>query len=90
MNIGIFPADSETGTFCIDIKTFESNESHDIRNHKSKTGASMERFGNASHDDIQKLIDKSKNKNMTKTTVTWMNVYHTWAKHSEKRLKYKK
>ena len=26
----------------------------------------MERFGNASHDDIQKLIDKSKNKNMTK------------------------
>ena len=26
----------------------------------------MERFGNASHDDIEKLIDKSKNKNMTK------------------------
>ena len=50
----------------------------------------MERFGNASHDDIQKLIDKSKNKNMTKTTVTWMNVYHTWAKHREKCLKYKK
>ena len=47
--------------------------SHGIRNHKSKTsGASMERFGNASHDDIQKFTDKPKNKNMTKTTVTWM------------------
>ena len=35
----------------------------------------MERFGNASHDDILKLIDKSKNKNTTKTTATWMNDY---------------
>ena len=41
----------------------------------------MERFGNASHNDIQKLMNKSKNKNTTKATAKWMNVYHTWAKH---------
>ena len=40
----------------------------------------MERFGNASHNDIQKLMNKSKNKNTTKATAKWMNVYHTWAK----------
>ena len=38
----------------------------------------MGRFGNASHDVIQKLMDKSKNKNTIKTRATWMNVYHTW------------
>ena len=32
-----------------------ANGSCVIRNHKSKTGTSMERLGNASHDDIQKL-----------------------------------
>ena len=41
----------------------------------------MEPFGNASRDDIKKLMDKSKNKNTTKVTATWMNVYQTWAKH---------
>ena len=41
----------------------------------------MERFGNASHDDIQKLIDNSKNESTTKAAATWMNVYHTWVKH---------
>ena len=35
----------------------------------------MQRFGNGSHDDIQKLMDKSKN-NTTKAAATWMNVYH--------------
>ena len=40
----------------------------------------MESFGNASHDDVQKLMDKSKNKNTTKTT-EFMNVYHTCSKH---------
>ena len=40
----------------------------------------MEHFRNASHDDIQKLTDKWKNKNTTKATATWMNVYHTCAK----------
>ena len=34
----------------------------------------MERFGNVSQDDIQKIMDKSKNKNATKATLTWMNV----------------
>ena len=43
---------------------FYANESREIRNHKNKTSrASMERFGNASHDYIQKPMDKSKNKN---------------------------
>ena len=37
----------------------------------------MERFGNVSQDDIQKIMDKSKNKNATKAIATWMNVYHT-------------
>ena len=41
----------------------------------------MERFGNVSQDDIQKIMDKSKNKNATKAIATWMNVYHTWVKH---------
>ena len=41
----------------------------------------MERFGNVSHDDIQKLMDKLKNKNTTKATAMWMNLHHTWAKH---------
>ena len=35
----------------------------------------MERFGNASHDDIQNLMDMSKNKNTTKAARTWMNMY---------------
>ena len=30
----------------------------------------MEGFGNTSHDEIQKLMDKSKNKNTTKVAVT--------------------
>ena len=39
--------------------SYYANESHEIRNYKNKTsGTSMERFGNASHDDIQKLMDK--------------------------------
>ena len=37
----------------------------------------MERFGNACHDEIQKLMDKSRNNNPAKVTATWMNVYHT-------------
>ena len=40
----------------------------------------MEHFANTSHDDILKLIDKSKNKQMAKATAACMNVYHTWAK----------
>ena len=34
----------------------------------------MERFGNVSQDDIQKIMDKSENKNATKATLTWTNV----------------
>ena len=41
-------------------------ESREIRNHNIKTGTSMERFGNAFHDDIQKLMDMSKNQSTTK------------------------
>ena len=37
----------------------------------------MERIGNASHDDMQNLIYKSKDKSTTKATTAWMNVYHT-------------
>ena len=40
----------------------------------------MERFGNASFDDIEKLIHESKNENTAKPTARWMNVYHTWVK----------
>ena len=36
------------------------------------------------------VIDKSKNKNTTKATVTWMSVYHTWAKHRGEVLKIEK
>ena len=52
-----------------------ANESREIKNYENKTETSMQRFGNGSHDDIQKLMDKSKN-NTTKATATWMNVYH--------------
>ena len=48
---------------------------------KKTPGTSMDRFGNAFYDDIQMLMDKLKTKNMTKAPATWMNVYHTWAKH---------
>ena len=37
----------------------------------------MEHLGNVSYDDRQKLMDKQKNKNTTKATATWMNMYHT-------------
>ena len=40
----------------------------------------MEHFANTSHDDILKLIDKSKNKKMAKATAACMNLHHTWAK----------
>ena len=50
----------------------------------------MERFGNASHDDIQKLMNKSTNKNTTKATGTWMNMYLTWVKHRAEMLEKEK
>ena len=37
----------------------------------------MKRFGNTSHDDIQKLMDNSKNKNTTKAIARLMNGYYT-------------
>ena len=43
----------------------------------------MERFGNASHDDIRKFMDQSKNKNTTRAKAARVNVYHTWAKQRE-------
>ena len=48
---------------------------------KETSGTSMEHFGNASHNHIQKLMDKSKNTNTTEATAPWMSVYQTWAKH---------
>ena len=41
----------------------------------------MKNFGNASHDDMEKLMDMSKNKNMNKATRTLMNGCHTCVKH---------
>ena len=53
------------------MNVFDADESREIRNYKNNTsGTSMERLGNASHDDNQKLTDKSKNKNTTKATAT--------------------
>ena len=54
-----------------------ANESREIRNHNKTSGTSMERFGNASHDDILEPMVKSKSKNTTKATATWMNVGET-------------
>ena len=69
-------------TFWCQFHILYANESREIRNHKNKiSGTSMESFGNVSQDDIQKIMDKSKNKNATKAIATWMNVYHTWVKH---------
>ena len=62
-------------TFWCHFHILYANESREIKNYENKTGTSMQRFGNASHDDIQKLMDKSEN-NTTKATATWMNVYH--------------
>ena len=43
-----------------------ANESREIRNHENKTsGKSMEHFRNISHDDFQKLMNKSKSKSAT-------------------------
>lgn len=36
---------------------------------KNPSGTSRECFGNSSHDDIQKSVNKLKNKNMIKVTV---------------------
>ena len=44
---------------------------------KETSGTSMEHFGNASHNHIKKLMDKSKNKNTTEATALWMSVYQT-------------
>ena len=64
INLGNIPAVSETETPCTDI--IYADKPREIRNHRNKTsGTSMERFENASHDDVQKLPDKSKNKNTT-------------------------
>ena len=57
---------------------------------KETSGTSMEHFGNASHNHIKKLMDKSKNKNTTEATALWMSVYQTWAKHKGEYLKSKK
>ena len=97
MNLGNFPADSETGTPCTDIKIFELNfQINSLLNFehfyisfillmqmsyakleitkRKHQEQSMERFGIASHHDIQKIMDKWKNKNTAKGTATWMNV----------------
>ena len=56
-------------TFWCQFHILCANESS--KNCKNKTsGTIMEGFGNASHDEIQKLMDKSKNKNTTKVAVT--------------------
>ena len=66
---------NEISNVLMSISHYYANESREIRNHKNKiSGTSMERFGNVSQDDIQKIMDKSKNKNATKATLTWMNV----------------
>lgn len=39
---------------------------------KNPSGTSRECFGNSSHDDIQKFVNKLKNKNMIKVTVSPM------------------
>ena len=58
--------------------TFLCKQSHGIRHENVKTsGISMKRFGNTSHDDIQKLMDNSKNKNTTKAIARLMNGYYT-------------
>ena len=68
-------------TFWCQFDFLYANGSGKIINHKNKTsGTSMEHFANTSHDDILKLIDKSKNKKMAKATAACMNLYHTWAK----------
>ena len=67
------------------------NEPREIRNHKNRASrTNMKCFGNASQDDIQKLMAKSKNKITTKVTATWRNVYHTWVKHRGEVLEIKK
>ena len=49
------------------------NESREIRNHENKTsGKSMEHYRDTSHDDFQKLMDKSKCKNTT--TADWDSI----------------
>ena len=35
----------------------------------------MKRYGNVSYDDMQKLMDKSENKNKSKATVTFDNMF---------------
>ena len=53
------------------------------RNYKSQKQKITNKYGTFSictHDDILKLMDKSKNKNTTKATAACINLYHIWAK----------
>ena len=53
------------------------------RNYKSQKQNITNKYGTFSictHDDILKLMDKSKNKNTTKATAACRNLYHIWAK----------
>ena len=40
----------------------------------------MNRFTSTTPTDIDFFIEKSKNKNTTRSTNTWINIYHLWAK----------
>ena len=39
----------------------------------------MDRFASSNQQNIQNLIQKSKNENTTRATNQWMRVYHSWA-----------
>ena len=83
IDIKIFKLNAQLNFECFDVNfTFFMQMSHaksEIA--KETSGTSMEHFGNASHNHIQKLMDKSKNTNTTEATAPWMSVYQTWAKH---------
>ena len=70
-------------TFWCQFHILFANELHKIRNHKNKiSGTSAKNFGNPSHDDIQKLTDKSKKVIPIYDTLhfgiaIWYTSYHT-------------
>ena len=39
----------------------------------------MDRFSSVNSEDIQALVNKSKNSNTTKATSQWMRVFNSWA-----------
>ena len=71
------PLMSVSHSLCKLVTWSQKSQTQNIKN-------KLETFWKCISCHIEKLMDMSKNKNMTKETTTWINVCHTWVKYKEK------